>query len=110
MTILCIASYEKGHEFLDWFISLSEWLTALTCYGAILPFIVRDIHEVWFRALKRKEESAQRPAEAVNELHGLAARRFRISAMISPLVCSELRRELLITMAPSGTMSGAAAR
>src|SRR5262249_12786669 len=39
-----------------------------------------------------------------------SARRFLTSAMIRPLVWSEVRCELLMTFAPRATMSGAAAR
>src|SRR5207249_10143470 len=57
-----------------------------------------------------ESEPAEEPAEAVGELHFRAANRFRTSPMISPLVCSEVSRELLMTIAPSGIISGAVAR
>ena len=45
-----------------------------------------------------------------NPPSSLFRNRFRISARISPLVCSEVRFELLMTFAPSAIISGATAR
>jgi hypothetical protein len=58
-------------------------------------------------AVEPEEGAEEPPRDAIDEFH---AWRFRISSRIRAVVCSEERPELLMTVAPSGIMRGAAAR
>src|SRR5689334_24259321 len=60
--------------------------------------------------IQPEEYSQEQPRRAIADFHCAASSRFLICSMISALVSSGLISELLMTIAPSEIMSGAAAR